>query len=100
MEFGAHGTGGVEDEADGEGSIFTGESRDLLFGFVLEELEVFGFEAGDEAVERVGDGDVDEDEVRVDANGGGAGGERIGLIGRAGFAARGGGGVAFGGGSL
>ena len=81
LQFGAHAAAGIEDEADRERRIFAGEGRDLLLSLFFEELEVFFFQAGDEAVQRIGDGDVDQNEVRVDADAGRASARLIGLFG-------------------
>ena len=95
LKLGAHGAGSVENQADGERGVLAGERRDALFGLFFEEFEVLGFQAGDEAVKRVSHGDVDENEIRIDADGGIAAGGRVGIFG-CGFAARRNGGIALG----
>ena len=63
-----HAAAGVEDEADGKRRILAGEVRNLLLHLVLKQPEVLFFQAGYEAVERVGDGHIDQNDGCVDAN--------------------------------
>ena len=42
------------------------KSRDLLFDLVLEQAEVFFFETGNEAIQRIGDRHIDLDQRGVD----------------------------------
>ena len=68
IELGGHGAGEVEDDADRDRRVFAGKGGDLLLAVALVDLEVFLFEAGDQAVHGVGDGDRDEHHVDIHAD--------------------------------
>ena len=63
-----HGAGEIEDDADGDRGVFAGKARYVLLAVVLEDLKIFLFQTGDQAVERIGDGDRDQHHVNVHAN--------------------------------
>src|SRR5882762_1156171 len=55
-DFVGHAAAEIKDHADGNGHIFGREGDDFLLDAVLKHAEIVGFEAGDQAVVRVGDG--------------------------------------------
>ena len=67
-QLGSHGAGEIEDDADGDRGVFAGKARDLLLAVVLIDLKVFLFQAGDQAVERIGDGDRHQHHVDIHAD--------------------------------
>ena len=67
-DFVAHTATDVENDADGDGDVFGRESYDLLFDVVFVDAEIVLFEAGDQAVVGVCNGDVYQSEVDVTAD--------------------------------
>ena len=67
-QLGSHGAGEVEDDADGDRGILTGETGDLLLAVVFVDLEIFFFQTRDQAVQGVGDGDRDQHHIHVHAD--------------------------------
>ena len=67
-QLGAHGAGEVENDADRNRGIFAGKARDFLLAVVLEDLKVFLFQASNQAVERIGDGNRNQHHVNVHAD--------------------------------
>jgi hypothetical protein len=63
-----HAAAVIKDDANGNGHVFGGESDDFLLDAVFIDAEIVGFQAGDQAVVGVGDGDVDEREVDIEMN--------------------------------
>ena len=63
-----HAAGEIEDDADGNGDIFSGEADDLLFDVVFEDAEIIRFESSYKAIVGICDGDVDEGEVHIGTN--------------------------------
>src|ERR1017187_7918843 len=61
----AHAAGTIEQNANGKGGVFAGKLRNDLLLLVLKDLEIFLFEAGDKAVQRIGDGNRNEDQVDI-----------------------------------
>src|SRR5262249_33864925 len=59
-DFVGHAAAEVENDADGNRNIFGGKGEHFLLDVVFEDAEVVGLKAGNEAIVRVGDGNVDE----------------------------------------
>src|SRR5450755_427860 len=68
FQFVSHAAAAIENDADRQGSVFTRELHNLLLGFILEETEIFLFQACDEPVQRIGDGDRNQHQRGVHAN--------------------------------
>src|SRR5580693_8245556 len=65
------GGAGFDEEEDFGGRDYVGEIGDGLLDAVVEDVEVFAAEVGDEVPLGVGDGDADVDAVDGDLDGGG-----------------------------
>ncbi len=65
------GGAGFDEEEDFGGRDYVGEIGDGLLDAVVQDVEVFAAEVGDEVALRVGDGDADVDAVDGDLDGGG-----------------------------
>src|SRR5215470_12452900 len=82
-----HAAAEVENDADRDGNVFGREGDDFLLDVIFKHAEVVRVEAGNQAIVRIGDGDVDKREVDVGAdgptgpegNGGGVAGDIAGL---------------------
>src|SRR5271157_305486 len=61
----AHAARTIEQNANGKGGVFAGKLRNDLRLLVLKDLEILLFEACDKAVQGIGDGDRNEDDVDV-----------------------------------
>ena len=70
--LGAHAAAGIEYQPDGKRRIFGREILNLLFDLVFEETEMLFLKTGDEAIQGIGDGDIDLDQGGVDAEAAGA----------------------------
>ncbi len=66
--FVGHAAAKIKNHTNGNGHDFGGEVDDFLLDVVLEDAEVVLLETGDQAIVRVGDGNVDEREVHVHVN--------------------------------
>jgi len=76
------GGAGFDEEEDFGGRDYVGEIGDGLLDAVVQDVEVFAAEVGDEVALRVGDGDAYVDAVDGDLDGGGLAGVLRGLRGR------------------
>src|ERR1039458_9311216 len=61
----AHAAGTIEQNANRKGGVFARKLRDDLLLLVLKDLEILLFEAGDKAVQGIGNGDGNEDQVDI-----------------------------------
>src|SRR5580692_2999090 len=68
VHFVGHAAVKIENHANGDGHIFRGEADDFLFQGVFKDAEIVLFEASDQAVVRIGYGDIDQGEIDVRTN--------------------------------
>ena len=67
-ELRGHAAGEVEHDANGDRGVLSGKGFDDLPLVIVEDIEVFFFKAGDQAVHRVGNRHWDKDKVDVYAD--------------------------------
>jgi hypothetical protein len=68
VNFVGHAAAVIEDHPDGNGNIFGRKGDDLLLGVVFVNAEIVLVEAGDQPIEGVSHGDVDQSHVHVAAD--------------------------------
>ena len=68
-DFVGHAAAEIEDDTNGYGDVFGREILDLLLDVVFEDTEVIGLKACNQAVIRIGDGNVDKRQFHVDMDG-------------------------------
>ncbi len=69
VQFVGHAAAEIQDDADGDGNIFRGKIHDFLLDVVFEDAEIVGLQTCDQAVVRVGDGNVDKRQFHVEMHG-------------------------------
>src|SRR5260370_35026664 len=68
-DFVGHTPAKIKNNHGGDGHVFSGKLDNFLFDCFFEDAEIVGFQAGDQAVVRIRNGDVDERQVHVKMNG-------------------------------
>ncbi len=82
LDLARHAAAHVEDDAEGDGSVFAGEGLDLLLFPALKKTEVVAIKPGDEPVHGVGDGNGYQHQIHIHFHGLGVGAQRGVALGR------------------
>src|SRR5258708_22119680 len=64
-DFIGHAAAEIEDDADGNGDVFGRKGNYFLLGVVFKDAEIIRLESGDQAIVRIGYGDVDQSDVDI-----------------------------------